>query len=204
MSLHSLRAPPQFLQYAPPMKQQSFFRIPTKAHGGAHSFKKRRATRPLSTKHPLHMTLRSQFAKGQRSLLKHRNPINEVIKKASERFDIKVYEKAICSNHIHLLIRGKTRVSLQNFFRVIAGHIAQKILYSFPVTEQERAAKNVAGGAPRGCKKNQRRFWELLVYTRMVTWGKEFKTVAKYIIQNTLETLNLIAYQKRSIMYKSG
>ena len=189
------------------MKQQSFFKNQTRAHGGAHSIKKRRRTRPLSTKHALHMTLRSQFAKGQRSLLKHKSHINEVIKRASEQFHIIVYEKAICGNHIHLLIRGKTRFDLQNFFRVVAGHIAQKILQSFPIMSSERKA---AGGAPMGvrknpgCLKNQRKFWELLVYTRIVTWGRDFKTVVKYIIQNTLEALNLIAYQKRSTRFNSS
>ena len=157
------------------------------------------------------MTLRSQFAKGQRSLLKHMRQIDGVIKKASELFDIRVYEKAICGNHIHLLIRGKTRLNLQNFFRVVAGHIAQKILESFPITNAERGAeRKAAGGAPRGvrkkpvCQKNQRKFWELLVYTRIVTWGKEFRTIAKYIVQNTLEALNIIAYQKRSTRYNSS
>ena len=157
------------------------------------------------------MTLRSHFATGKRSLLKHKCQINEVVKKASKQFHIEVYEKAICGNHIHLLIRGKTRVSLQNFFRVVAGHIAQKILQSFPITESERGAQKAAGGAlsrgvkqKEGCLKNQRKFWELLVYTRIVTWGKEFKAVAKYIIQNTLEALNIIAYQKRSTRFNSG
>ena len=196
-----VRAPPPFLQLSLPMRQQSLFRNQTRAHGGSHSFKKRRSFRPLSTKQALHMTLRSQFAKGERSLLKHKNLINEVIQKASMHFDVKVYEKAICGNHIHLLIRGKSRPDLQNFFRVIAGHIAQKILQSFPITEFERKA---AGGAPKGCQKNRRKFWDLLVYTRLVSWGKEFKRVAKYIIQNTLETLNIIAYQKRSTRYNTS
>jgi REP element-mobilizing transposase RayT len=190
------------------MKQQSFFKNQARAHGGAHSVKKRRTPRPMSTKHALHITLRSQFAKGQRSLLKHKKPINEVIEKASKQFQIQVYEKAICGNHIHLLIRGKTRVNLQNFFRVVAGHIAQKILESFPITKQEREAERARGGAPTsgkmkktGCQKNQRKFWELLIYTRIITWGKEFKTVTMYIIQNTLEALNVIAYQKRSTRF---
>jgi hypothetical protein len=58
----------------------------------------------------------------------------------------------------------------------------------------------VTGGAPQKsqpCKKNQRKFWDLLIYSRILSWGREYKIVANYIFQNTLEALNLIAYKPR-------
>ena len=193
------------------MKQQSFFKASTKqvkqakAHGGHHSINKRRSKRHLNTKQALHVTLRSEFAKDRRSLIKHKNHINFVIKKAANLFSIRIYEKAICGNHLHLLIKGSEKIQIQNFFRVVAGHIAQEILRQFPLTQAD--LENCGGGAPRsfkentikkkGCKKNQRKFWQLLIYSRFVNWGKEFKTVARYILQNTLEALNIIAYQPR-------
>jgi hypothetical protein len=45
--------------------------------------------------------------------------------------------------------------------------------------------------------KNQRKFWAVLIYSRVMTWGKDFKNVAKYILQNTLEALFIIAYKPR-------
>ena len=215
------------------MKQTSFFKPSRKEHGGVLSFRSRRGRRPLSTKHALHLTLRSDFAYGARSLLKHQKLINYVGKKFSRRFGVRIYRQAICGNHLHLLLRGTTREGLQNFFRVFAGHIAQQILGTAPITELERSkipTQASPGGAPifeelyrkkplnsrseklktqhkqtkkikekpaRGCKKNQRKFWALLTYTRVVSWGKEFTTVAKYILQNTLEALRVIAYQPR-------
>jgi REP element-mobilizing transposase RayT len=204
------------------MKQLNLIKPTKKEHGGIHSFGRRRSRRPLTTKEPLHVTLRSDFAKGSRSLLRHRPLINYVIKKASKRFDVRVYQKAICGNHIHLLIRGRCRTDIQNFFRVVAGHIAQGILREFPLLESERAnaclsvsvTEEKAGGAPesrkggapskpektekpKGCAKNQRKFWALLIYSRVVTWGREYKTVTNYILKNILEALNLIAYTPR-------
>jgi REP element-mobilizing transposase RayT len=178
------------------MKQLSLIpsRYFRKEHGGALSVGRRRSRRPLSAKDAHHVTLRSEFAIGERSLLRHRPLIEGVIKKASRRFNIKVYRQAICRNHIHLLVKGKRRVDLQNFFRVFAGHIAQGILTFHPYKPHEE------GGAParkKGCKKNQRKFWQLLIYSRVLTWGREFKTVADYIMQNTLEALHLIAYSPR-------
>ncbi len=35
-------------------------------------------------------------------------------------------------------------------------------------------------GAPRG-------FWNQLVYTRIVSWGRDFKTVAQYVLKNLWE-----------------
>jgi hypothetical protein len=74
---------------------------------------------------------------------------------------------------------------------VLAGHIAQNILRHRPLdaTEIQVPAK--------GCRKNQRKFWSLLIYSRVISWGREFRTVSDYILQNTLEVLCLIAYRPR-------
>ena len=216
------------------MKQQSFLKTTRKEHGGVLSLRSRRLRRPLSTKHPLHLTLRSDYAYGSRSLLKHRALINHIGKKFSRRFGVQIYRQAICGNHLHLLVRGTHRVGLQNFFRVFAGHIAQQILGTAPISEAERSKvlraqmKQSRGGAPQfeapsqklvtfrrkkesnGCKKNQRKFWALLTYTRLMSWGKEFTAVSDYILRNTLEALRLIAYQprlghkKNKISFSSG
>lgn len=157
----------------------------------------------MALKQPLHFTLRSDFAYGPRSLLKHRALIRHIGKKFSRRFGVRIYRQAICGNHLHLLICGSNRVGLQNFFRVFAGHIAQQITRTAPITDRER--RQIRGGAPtntkgkhqQGCVKNQRKFWALLAYTRIVSWGREFKVVSRYILQNALEALKLIAYQPR-------
>jgi len=117
-----------------------------KEHGGSLLLGRRRKRRPLSLSAPLHLVLRSDFAVGSRSLLRHRPLIEKVISKAQRRFRIRVYEKAIVSNHIHLLVKGYRREDIQNFFRVVAGHIAQSILREFPIRKAELATNT--GGAP--------------------------------------------------------
>lgn len=155
----------------------------------------------------MHVTLRSEFAYSGRSLLRHQKMINKVISRAADHFRISVYEKAICGNHLHLLVRGKTRFEIQNFFRVIAGHIAQNILESYPIKASE---KNKRGGASplrkNTCKhpKNQRKFWCALIYSRVLSgWGREFRIVKNYIVQNTLEAMGVIPYQNRKSRYQN-
>jgi putative transposase len=170
-----------------------------KQHGGSLAVRKRRSKRPLNIKQSHHITMKSHHAIGQRSLFKHKKMILKLIQKYSQKFRVKVYEYAIQGNHIHLLVKAMTRFELQNFFRVIAGHTAQRILKDHPL-------KQSAGGAPgvaenkRGCAKNQRKFWSYLLYSRIVTWGREFKTVVRYIQRNTLELLQVIAYVPRGVV----
>jgi REP element-mobilizing transposase RayT len=173
------------------MQQLNFIPKSRLDHGGALSENTRRSRRPLATKRPLHITLRSEHATGVRSLLNHQGLIHAVIAKAARRFGVRVYRLAICGNHIHALIRGLTRIGIQNFFRVLAGHIAQGILRKHPL-DPKKLSRPI-----QACKKNQRRFWDLLLFSRVLTWGREFKTVANYILQNTLEALNIIAYKPR-------
>ncbi len=145
-------------------------------------------------KTPLHLVLRSDFASGSRSLLRHRPLIEKVIAKAKKRFAIRVYEMAIVSNHIHIMIKGHTRQDLQNFFRVVAGHIAQELLRQFPVLPSERVQR---GGASK-TREIENKFWQTRIYSRIVSWGREYSTVKEYVIQNALEALGLTPYKTRA------
>jgi REP element-mobilizing transposase RayT len=168
-----------------------------KEHGGSLAVGKRRATRPLNIKQSQHITLKSIHAVGPRSLFRHKKLILSLMKKNSVRFQVKIYEYAIQGNHIHLLVKAYSREGLQNFFRVLAGHSAQRILKDHPIRQERGGAPVQEGQRKTGCKKNQRMFWSYLVYSRVVSWGREFKTVTTYIQKNTLELLQIIAYQPR-------
>lgn len=176
------------------MRQANFFSPLRRDHGGSLSKHTRRGRRPLSTKQTLHVTLRSDLATGPRSLLLHRQRVHSVLCKAQKLFRVRVYEYAVCGNHLHCLIRGRSRTDLQNFFRVFAGHLAQQILAAWPLSPDEEQKQQ---STQRGCRKNRRRFWALLIYSRIVTWGREFNHVRRYIVQNTLEALCKIAYRPR-------
>lgn len=96
--------------------------------------------------------MKSHHAVGARSLFRHKKMLLTLMKKYSRRFNIKIIEYAIQGNHIHLLVRAQYRLDLQNFFRVIAGHSAQKILKDFPTTK-------VTGGAPAECMERSKKQW---------------------------------------------
>ena len=177
-------------------KKKFLIQKPKREHGGSLSVGKRRSYRAFNPKLSLHVTLKSDFAMGPRSLFRHKKLILSILRKNELRFKVKVYTYALAGNHLHLLIKGRTRVDIQNFFRVFAGHTAQRILLECPLVQKpggapriaqvpvngsrQRSTKGCGDKVNKGCKKNQRRFWKFLIYSRVVTWGREFKRVCEY------------------------
>lgn len=167
-------------------RQQSFFKTSVKSHGGSLNLKKRKNIRPLDTKMPIHLVLKSERARGSYLLVRFNNQISAVIQKQAMRFQVTVYEKNINFNHIHLLVRGKSRRGLQNFFRSIAGIVARLVT-----------------GAKKG--KAFGRFWSYLLYSRLLnSWKADFTNTRNYIVQNTMEVAGLIPYQERKRHYRNS
>ncbi len=143
------------------------------SHGGEIRKGKRKLARPIDPKRPLHLVMRSTRARGELSLLKtkHRKPIETLLRQTAQRFQIRIYGYANVGNHLHLLIQGKDRKSIQNFLRVAAGKIALLVT---------QAKKGQAFG----------RFWDLLAFSRVVEWGRGFRTLRNYIIKNLIDVVN--------------
>ena len=138
------------------------------AHGGELSIGRRKDRRPLCSKRPVHIVMRSSLAVGRHSLLYPKNAdfIRRLVPKYAKRFHVKVYHFANVSNHLHFAVRVKDRRSFQYFLRVISGMIARKVT-----------------GAKKG-KPFGRRFWDLLAWTRIIEWGKAYAIVKNYIAKN--------------------
>jgi REP element-mobilizing transposase RayT len=154
-------------------------------HGGSLQQGKRKERRPLSEKRPLHVVLRAEGAKGEKSFLTKRNSryIQEQLKKLAEKYAVTVYSQSLNGNHIHLGIRMKNRGLFQTFLRIFSGKIAQFIT-----------------GAKKGSP-NKERFFSDAIYTRIVEWGKAFRQLESYITQNVLEAAGIIPYQPRKGRY---
>ncbi len=160
--------------------QFQFFKVSPKSYGGDLNKGKRKGRRPLDPKKPLHVVMRSTKAIKRLSLLRHHHVIEKILRKSAQRFHICIYNWANSGNHLHLLIRGKTRTEIQNFLRTVPALVAIAVT-----------------GAKKG-NPFKGRFWNQLVYSRMLTsWQREFKSVLRYIELNTRETLGLVAKRVR-------
>jgi hypothetical protein len=108
----------------------------------------------------------------------HRRAIGEIVRGRAARAGVKVYGFANSGNHLHIVIRARTRESFQSYARVIAGLIARRVT-----------------GARKG--KPSGRFWDALLFTRVMEWGRAFRVALGYLRQNRLEAWGVVEYRER-------
>ncbi len=165
------------------IKQLGFELLETKNvkyFGGSHLKNSNpKEKRPISTKRSMHLVLRSSMARHDYSLLKKDQIIRKIVSAQGRAFGVKVYKQANGGNHLHLIVLPRSRQAFQSFIRAISGLIAREVL-----------------GAQRG-NPQYIKFWDQRPYTRVLEWGKDFRKVSKYLVQNTLEALGFIDYQPR-------
>jgi REP element-mobilizing transposase RayT len=160
----------------PSPRQMSFLKEPAfknwnrREHGGSLGVGKRKTFRPVDTRRPMHLVLRSSRAKGEYSMLRSRfeKRIRSAVYRYARENGVKVRQYANSGNHLHLLVQARTREGFQRFLKAAAGVIAR-----------------IVTGAKKGSAFG--RFWDALAYSRVVEWGRAYFTANYYVIQNEME-----------------
>ena len=139
-------------------------------YGGSLRKGRRKTARPIATRTPIHLVLRSSRARGAWNMLRprHARAVNFLVVTLAERYDVRVYSFANVGNHLHIIASVKRREALRNFMRVLT----QMIM--FRVT-------GACKGSPQG------RFWDSSYYSRVASWGAEYKRLRRYLQKNHLE-----------------
>lgn len=166
-------------RHAPAFKNH--FRV---EHGGALYKGRRKEARPLATKRPVHVVLRSSRARGHWSFLlpKNRIHVDKLARATAARHQIRIRQVANSGNHLHLIVQGARREGLQAFLRTFPALLARHIM----------GAKK---GSPKG------KFWDALAYTRVVTWGRELLALRRYLLRNDLEAVGFMHHHERSLTF---
>ena len=153
---------------------------PRTKHGGEHAKGRRKLFRPLATRRPLHLSFKSSRARESWSLLRPENAehVAKILNSTGKRFHVRILESANVGNHLHLVIQGKTLVGIRNFLRTVAAQIATRVT---------KARK----GSPKG------KFWDALVFSRVVAWGRDFREVCAYVYDNHLEGAGLWYFMRK-------
>jgi REP element-mobilizing transposase RayT len=133
-------------------------------------------------KHAQHLVLRARLPILR--IKRNKALISLLLIEVAEKFEVKIYNNSLNSNHIHLLVKAPAQKSLHDFLRVLAGQISQRIT-----------------GAVRG-KKHPFSFWLRPAWKRIVHWGRDFFNLNRYIYQNQMETLGLVPYHPRKVSVK--
>jgi REP element-mobilizing transposase RayT len=159
-----------------------FEKLKIKDFGGMLTKGNAREARPISTKRPMHLVMRSTLARGERSFLRpaRARHVRNLVERASQRHGVKIYRFANSGNHLHMIVLPRSRYGFNAFIRTISGLIARLTL-------------GVERGRAKGLK-----FWDARPFTRILEWGKDYTNACRYLLQNTLEALGFIPYRPRA------
>jgi REP element-mobilizing transposase RayT len=140
-------------------------------HGGELGKGKRKSRRPFDPKRPLHVVMRSSRAQGRWSMLSSKNQrrVKTLIQETAAKHGIQLFHFANVGSHLHFLFRARRVEGLRAFMREVSGQIA------FQITGSRKTSPL------------QGKFWDHLPYSRVVSWGNDFKAVTRYVIGNLFQ-----------------
>ena len=157
-----------------------FAREYKKEYGGELGKGRRKTVRPLSTKEPLHLTLKSTKV---RLFNPAASSLDKIIKDHAKKYQIKVYELALNWNHIHFAIRVPSRNAYKAFIRTLTSAIVRIL--------SKASGRNLKG------------LFDLRPHTKIVSWGRQFKNLIAYIVLNQKEARGKIKRKKNGAKIKN-
>lgn len=169
--------------------------------GGSLLEGRRKSTRPLSTKHAIHLVLKSSGARGSSSLLRPSlaRMARRVLITQAKKSNIKILDYVNVGNHLHLTLRLHNRDGFKRFSRAATGLIARQALKkergparaSTSVKEKKsREKKNFSENTYKLTQTTHEQsvsrtpFWDHRPFTRVVTWGRDLKALMNYLEKN--------------------
>lgn len=148
------------------MKQLSLIKKEKTDFGGSLGKGKRKSKRPLSTKKPMHLIIKSERARGKFAFNPSDQKMKMLIVQMANRFGIRLYTSAFNWSHIHLVIRIDSREQYNSFIRALTGAMVLKL----------KASKG---------------FFTFKPFTKIGTWGRQFRSWLYYSEKNQLQAWGL-------------
>lgn len=163
------------------MRQTSFqfFRNYKKSFGGSELVGRRKSRRPLSTKSPVHLILKS---KTQKIFHPNNQSLRDLILRTAKKFNIQVHEYALNWSHIHLIIQLWDRQDYVRFIRALTSLMAMAF-------EKSRARNTLQKSSEKNTISGTEKLFTLRPFTRILAWGKDYKNTVQYVFLNFQESL---------------
>ena len=151
-------------------KQPSFHGFPEKERAfspGRRTTRASRQYRPVVTNEAMHLVLRSDRARGAKSLLKYDHVVRKVIAKLASKHGVRIYRIVNAGNHLHITLKLSKQFLWRGFISGVTGGIARAIQRKRDSTKQG--------------------FWNSRPFTRVIAWGRDYNVVKDYHTLNQLE-----------------
>jgi hypothetical protein len=117
----------------------------------------------------------------------HVRRVDKLVHETARKHGIRLYRYANVGNHLHLLVRTESaradpaRRAFRAFIRELSGRVAALVT---------------------GARKThplERKFWDFLPYTRIVSWGVDFRNLELYFIKNLFEAAGLLTRKAKAL-----
>ena len=142
--------------------------IPTNASfGGSLRRGKRKIARPLSAKNPVHLVIKSSFARGSLSFVNNRKLLDDRLRRSAKKWGTKIMNHKWNWDHAHLII-----------------HIANRTIYKYWIREFTGA---VVQALTKKTGYELKRFFDHRPFTRIIQWGRDLKNAFDYLDLNEME-----------------
>lgn len=153
-------------------KQLKLFKETTSTAFGGSLLKNSHAktARPFSSKASIHLVL-----KARKHILKHYDRRVEIIIERQAKLNfIKIYSMQNVGNHIHLVIKVKHKSFLTTFLRSVCGLIPRKLHIT--------------------------KLWMQRPFTRIIKWGKAYRSIKNYMTINQYESMGYTRRQSQFML----
>ncbi|RYZ79544.1 MAG: hypothetical protein EOP06_27000 [Proteobacteria bacterium] len=152
-----------------------------KEHGGTLRVGKRKTLRPLATKRPIHLVLKSHRnpATGKRcSLFAPGNyALEKIIRDQASKYHVKVHRISFVWSHIHMTMTFPSRAAYKSFIKSVTSFLIARLSKQHGV--------------------DLRGLFDVPPYTRVLSTRTEFLELMRYHDLNEQEALGLIRRQQK-------
>ena len=143
--------------------------------GGSLLAGKRKTMRPLSTKEPIHLVLKST---GNRVFSPGDRRIENLIRNQAAKYKIKLFRISLNWTHVHAIIQIKDRKSYNSFIRTVTALLVSLI--------SQIRKMDLTG------------LFDLRPFTKIISWGRQFKSLFGYHDLNDMEAFGMIRREKKT------
>jgi REP element-mobilizing transposase RayT len=145
------------------------------AFGGGRSHQNHpKQPRPFHSKADLHIVMRSEHATGKKSFLAHAKRVREITNSLAKRSFIELKDFANSGNHLHLIVRARSKPALTTFLKGLSGVLCRLVTG----IQRGRAGEKRALGYS---------FWDGRPFSRILTTMEIFRAVKNYLELNRFE-----------------
>lgn len=174
--------------------------------GGMRRETHAKVARPLDSGKPLHVCMRSEQAKGAKTMQgRNRLKVDGIVASTSKKMSVRLVKYVNVGNHLHLVVKlpGRGMIARRQYakwIRALTGLIAYEIGGA-----SKGGGRNDAGGRSRGRAETTKflasdsgagvkvprtkKFWDSRPFTRVVHGLRGFKIIDRYVLKNEFEAM---------------